>query len=426
MKRCVYLNVLSACLLGLLSGCETVEIGKEIPADTNVEAATRHVLKVALFPWIPDATEDKFVSLKARLEAEFERQNPGIDLVLRLDKWDDSYYNPAKISGWLASGAYDMVEIDTIILGDLVSAEVIEPWPDIDSSKFYEAAKQGSTTASSNGDLVWWGVPHFMCGFFMISNSDSLNSSDSLPQLLAAVEDTNLPVLGNFKSSWDLPVLYLDALIDNQPSPSSLKDAIAPPLDARAASAIQSLADLCSVDGQNKCLDGTYDEDWDRPINELVQGKAAAFWGYSERLHFTVKELRKAGISVDGLGINTIPLGVEAIPLLFTDAFVRRVGCADDYACSESSLAFVEFINGDWALEEVLLSRDAATAGIDAVPRYLLPAAKSAFDIKAVHADRHFQKLKQFAEIGIGVPSSGEMYERRRLLNWLLMEKLMH
>ena len=109
------------------------------------EVSGRRTLKVALFPWIPDAANDGFASLRKRIEAEFEKRNPDIDLVLRLKKGDESYYNPAKIAGWLASGTYDLVEIDTIILGDLISSETIEPWNQQDNDAYFRAAVQGGT-----------------------------------------------------------------------------------------------------------------------------------------------------------------------------------------------------------------------------------------------------------------------------------------
>ncbi|MEM7586263.1 MAG: hypothetical protein AAF560_22920, partial [Acidobacteriota bacterium] len=246
----------------------------------------------------------------------------------------------------------------------------------------------------------------------------------SLEELVEAVERTGLPLLGNFESSWDLPTLYLDSRVDNGLDPSELKEAVRPPLEAAAASAVDRFADLCETGGANPCVDGTYSKQWDAPVERFVAGEAAGFWGYSERLHLTLELLRKAGASADGLRVASIPLGSQATPLLFTDAFVRRKGCEAEAACDSASTAFVDFINGAWALEEVLLSGDAAAVGKEAIPRYLLPATRAAFEIEGIARDPLFGELRPFAESGYALPNLGELYERRRTSAWLLSQEL--
>ncbi len=416
--------VVASVIALMLAGCASTGTAPPSQRQVGEQTGEKEALKVALFPWIPDAAEDGFESLRKRLEAEFERRNPGIDLELRLKQWDDSYYAPAKIAGWLASGKYDLVEIDTILLGDLVEAGVVEPWPAQDESRFFRAAKQGATITDDDGNSVWWGIPHLLCGFFLVSRSPNIDDSESLTELVAAVQDTELPLLGNFDSSWDLPSLYLDSRVDNDLDPSKLRKAVRPPLSSSAAGAVDQFAGLCEMDGKNPCVDGTFSDQWDAPVERFVAGEASGFWGYSERLHLTVKSLQETESSITDLLVTSIPLGQQATPLLFTDAFVRRAGCMGDAACEESSSAFVGFINDSWAIEEVLLSGDAAAVGRHAVPRYLLPATKAAFDIEGIRKDRLFRELRPFAESGYSLPNNGEMYERRRVIAWLLGQEL--
>ncbi|MEM8997238.1 MAG: hypothetical protein AAGF23_20815 [Acidobacteriota bacterium] len=408
-------------LFGLaLAGCATTGGAPDLPTETT----EKHVFRVALFPWIPDAAEDGFESLRSSLEEKFEEAHPQIDLHIRLEKWDDSYYSPAKIAGWLASDEFDVVEIDTVILGDLVKAEVIEPWPAQDASTFFRAAVQGSTIAAKDGGTVWWGVPHLLCGFFIVSQSPAIDGAQTLTELVDAVERTGLPLLGNFDSSWDLPSLYLDSRVDNALDPSDLQEAVKPPLDTAAAAAVKELAALCDLDGDNPCVDGTYGDAWNAPVEKFLAGEAAGFWGYSERLHLTVKSLLSAGAPISDIRVTTIPLGSQATPLLFTDALVRRRGCGADADCERASAAFAEFINSDWAVKEVLLSGDAASVGKEAIPRYLLPATRSAFDIDGIRDDRIYGELRIFAESGYSLPNDGELYERRRVIAWLLGQEL--
>jgi thiamine pyridinylase len=384
----------------------------------------RSSLKVALFPWIPDAAEDDFALLRKSVEEGFERENPTIDLTLRLVKYDSSYYKPAKLAGWLASRQYDLVEIDTVILGDLIGAEVIEPWPSQDASRFFPAAAQAAVVRDKSGKETWWGVPHLLCGFFVISKSSEIAEAGTLSELTSAIQRTGKPALGNFVSSWDLPSLYLDSRVDNGLDPAKVSDAVKPPLHEESADSIRGLADLCEVQGTNHCTDGTYSDRFDDPVKLFAAGQASAFWGYSERLHLTVHELKKAQQPVDDLRVNTVPLGETATPLLFTDAFVRRAGCGQDASCRQAAEAFIRYINSDEAVSELLLSRDAAAAGRVPVPRYLLPATRSAFEIPGIKNDRLYGELKGFAEKSFALPNAADMFERRRVLGYLLEQKI--
>lgn len=406
-----------------LAGCvSTTQRGPVSTAPMPPEG--KATLSVALFPWIPDSADDEFASLRQRLEDEFERQNPEVDLVLRLQKWDPSYYNPPKLAGWLAGEQYDLVEIDAVILGDLISAEVIEPWSTQEADRFFPAAVQASTTIDDEGNTTWWGVPHLLCGYFIVSTSPEIDGAPSISALAEVVKSMRKPLVGNFDSSWDLPSLYLDARVDLGLDPADTKDAVRPPVDDATSAALSSFASLCDAGATNPCVDGTYSDDWDAPVREFVEGRAAGFWGYSERLHLTVRELRESHSPTDNLLVTTIPLGMRKVPLLFADIFVRRAGCSEDRTCSELSTAFTEFMNSEWAMVEVLLSRDATAVGVESVPRYLLPATKSAFEIDGIQADRLFGELEPFAESGFALPNSSGMYERRRTLEWLLMGDL--
>lgn len=389
------------------------------PAD-GAGAPGRTRLSVALFPWIPDAANDDFASLRKMIENGFESQHATIDLDLRLIESDDSYYNPARLAGWLASGRYDLVEIDTVVLGDLIDAEVLEPWPSVPERDYLAAARSGSTEIDGSGKPVWWGVPHLTCGFFLITRSEKLDAASSIIDLAKAARESGKPLLGNFASSWDLPSLYLDARVDNGLDATNLpglSKSVKPPLHSDSAAALKQLADLCRQGDKNPCVDGTYDEKWDGPVEEFVKGSAIGYWGYSERLHRTVALMKAQGVPVDGLRVSTIPLGTGATPLLFTDAFVRRKGCSGDPACNAAAAAWAEFITRDDVVRDLLISKD---SGPTAVPRYLLPATSSAFKAEPIAKDAIYAELRPLAQSGRSFPSRASMYERRRVLAHLL------
>ncbi|WP_437791552.1 hypothetical protein [Sorangium sp. So ce693] len=384
----------------------------------------RTKLSVALVPWIPDAAGDAFASLRTMIEDGFESQHAAIDLDLRLVKSDDSYHNPVRLAGWLASGRYDLVEIDTMVLGDLIDADVLEPWPSVPERDYLAAARSGSTEIDGSGKPAWWGVPHLTCGFFLVTRSEKLDAASSIIGLVKAARESGKPLLGNFASSWDLPALYLDARVDNgldATNPAALSNALKPPLEAASTAALKQLAELCRKGDNNPCIDGTYDETQEGPVDEFVKGSAIGYWGFSERLHRTVALMKAQGMPVAGLRVSTIPLGTSATPLLFTDAFVRRKGCSGDPACNAAAAAWAEFITRDDVVRDLLLSRDAGPA---AVPRYLLPATSSAFQAEPIARDALYAELRPLAQSGRSFPSHASMYERRGVLVHLLETQL--
>lgn len=390
-------------------------------------SASKTKLRVALFPWVPDVANDGFESLRKRIEVGFEQAHPDIDVELRMNEGDESYYEPALVAGWLASSRYDLVEIDTIILGDLIGAEVIEPWSHVPERSYTRAAKEGSTT-TKEGSTTWWGVPHLNCGYFLVTRAKAIDEASNIDALVAAIGKTDKPVFGNFVGSWDLPSLYLDARVDNglDPAtffadPAKVPSAVKPPLDEPSVKALERLAGTCKVGKANPCTDGTFAADWDGPVERFVAGDASGFWGYSERLHLAVSLLSAKKLPVDDLRVSTLALGSSATPLLFTDAFVRRAGCSEEPACNAAANAWADYITTDAVLVELLTAKD---AGEGAVPRYLLPATTSVLGVEPLKSDRLFQELLPFADSGRAFPPTGSLYERRRVIGYLLEQRL--
>jgi hypothetical protein len=88
-----YVNTLR---LALLASCLVVAI--------RTTAQTVE-LKVALFPYLPSASNGSNAQLTARLEKDFEARNPDVDLILRpLAPVNDDLYDPLWIAGQLKGG----------------------------------------------------------------------------------------------------------------------------------------------------------------------------------------------------------------------------------------------------------------------------------------------------------------------------------
>jgi thiamine pyridinylase len=362
----------------------------------------RTPLRVSLFPWIP-APE----SLFAWLEADFERAHPDIDLIVRDVKkshdWEPEYvadlsYEYEKTAQALrdeGADAQDLVEIDTMILGRLKAAGAIAPF-EVAEREYLPFARRAVAL-----DGAIYGVPHWTCGYFVISEDPGIRQARdnaSLLAMLAARQNDDIDVVGDLDGSWDAVMIYLDALHDTEPrrdlAAALAEDTLAPAV----AEALEAIGAACTRDGVNACgSDG---------VNTFARGEADALIGYSERLN---PILGHAERRVGELSIASAPLGGGDHPVLFTDALVASPRCTD--RCRDAARAFAAYYNSDEVFETALLARDVGSA---AVPRYLLPATASAFEIDAVAADRLYGQLRDEIEGAVPYPTDGVPQARER------------
>lgn len=384
----------------------------------------RTVLRVVSYPWIPDAGDDGFVRLTRFLEEDFESRFPDIDLQLRPVGDSFGVYEleaddggPGKLVQWLTNepvssathgdtDGYHLVEVDTLLLGDIHERQLIAEWADIDTGDWHDAGRDAVTI---DGQIL--GVPRLLCGHFIMSRDPSLTSAATVDELIAGLDALGADkqkLSGNFLGSWNSAALYVDAWVDTYPQ-APIAEVFAEQsgmiaLDEGVMQDLEDLGETCSFSGENWCMDGTYynDPDPNRAASELGRGEVHATFGYSERLHYIVKEGQQAGVPVDDITIASMPMGMGSRPVLFADAFVMRKGC--DGACQEAALAFVHYMNDAETQEAIMLSRD---SGEDLVPRYLLPATKSALTDTELASDPFYIAIREQIEGGKAYPNQG-------------------
>jgi thiamine pyridinylase len=368
------------------------------PLSTSVKAAlpaAKRTLRVALFPYLPDANHDGFAALTSAIEHEFEAGHPGVDVVLKpFDPKTEDFYTKDTVVGWLGGNSgesYDLVEIDTVLLGEV--AGVIEPWAYASPPEDWHPAAR--TAAVLNGKVM--AFPHMMCGHFVITRDASVAQADTAETLVAKVRKLapTRKLVGDFGGSWNLPSLYLDAWADTNGT-DKLASAIGP-LDTKVVGDLRSVEHLCRIGDTDRCTDGTYHNDPKIAADELASGEAGAFVGYSEFLNEVVSKRTDAA----PLYISSAPLGGGSHPILFTDGLVLRRGCTD--TCQSDARAFAEYLDGPRMYEMLLMSKDAPSAK----PRYLLPATRSAFKIPSVAADAYYAVFERLVANGASFPTSG-------------------
>ena len=367
-------------------------------------------LRVALFPYIPDAASDKYLSLRQVIETSFEKEHPNIDLSIRPLSQNDDFYDLEQLEKWLTSdeseNSYDVVEVDTVLLGDLVAKGLISPWESPPDKTDWQPV---GTRAVTINEAIY-GIPHLLCGHFLITRSQEIASADSfseLEQVFKAQGNQIRDLAGNFLGSWNLPALYLDAWKDSYPS-RNVAFGLTEQLEPRIISGFKKLTSHCLQNGQNPCLDGTYD-DWKKPTlaaDEFSAGKADALFGYSERLHYVLK----AADDDESILIAPAPLGEGNFPVLFVDAFVVRAESSPSVVMAAAK--FSRFMNSAKMQEVLLMSLDAPAGS---VPRYLIPATKSAFDAPKVSVDRFYITIERALESSDPYPNTGFLNIRTKM-----------
>ncbi|OJT18174.1 hypothetical protein BO221_42595 [Archangium sp. Cb G35] len=382
------------------------------------------VLRVPLYPYIPDAAGDKFNAMLARIETEFEKANPDVDLVLNPSCFKDDFYEPAQIASSLKGEGecgYDVIETDTTILGELVAAGGVRPWPQLPKNiDWHPSGIAASTHAEQN---TVYGVPRWLCTHFVMSRDESVRQARTTSALVQALEDRNTAVPDmafNMLGSWNLPSLYLDAWADANGLEGVRSAVTTSSYDPEVLQSLRAFAGTCDSSGSNPCVDGTYDleENADLPARLFAENKADATAGYSERLHAIIKSL-PAGESPSAIKISSAPLAEGSRTILFTDSFFLGVRCTGE--CEQAALAFVQYMSQASTYEWILMSEDAPEAS--RVPRYLLPAALDVYQSPRLRADPFYPTLAEETRNGGPFPNSG-LYGIRKQMRDTLQEEL--
>nr|WP_238539782.1 extracellular solute-binding protein [Corallococcus macrosporus] len=371
-------------------------------------------MKVVLFPYIPDAAGDGFASLEQRLEADFEREHSDIDVDIVFDANLDLYDldEGGTLNQLLGQGpgAAQVVEIDTLILGDLVAKGWVQPVA-LEAGVAHPAAEQAVSISGQS-----YGVPTYLCSYVVYSNSPDLSSATdgaSLVQVLTDVAPGVRPLSVNYNGSWTLPSSYLDAWADTNPT-GALSQALSLPLDGTALDSFEDVVRSCELEaGVNPCLDGTYA---DNALAEeaFATGQANGFMGYTERLFF----IRKANPGMALPEVISVPLGTGSAPAVFVDALVVNAQCTG--TCAEDARAFTDFMKDPAVRSLIAFSGDAPQG---TTPRYLLQATQAFYQQEPARSDPMYQQYEQFLRGVRPYPNQG-FPENRRALQAALMDAL--
>lgn len=380
----------------ILAGGLVVSVAHAPFAAATQSAPNRFQLRVSLYPWIPEA--DSFVAF---IESDFESKHPNIDLIVRplvhSYDWEPQYvadlaYEYDKTAIALTDDTnpdfQHLVELDTLILGEVAERGGVTRF-DVPGAHFLPAAAeavrwQGNTVA----------VPHWTCGYFVISENPAIREVDDVDELVATLHAAGTPrvdVAGALAGSWDSITVYLDSFRDTYPHRSMRQALRQTSLDPVVADHLRALRPACTQDGINYCGGDAADL--------FAVGGSDALIGFSERLNPILSNPNR---TVGELHIASATLGGGDRPNMFVDALVASPRCTS-VQCRRAIKEFAAYYVSDETFEAALMSLDTSSG----VPRYLLPSTSSALDFGLVEQDRLYRQLKQELPRSRAFPNSG-------------------
>jgi thiamine pyridinylase len=200
-----------------------------------------NILKVALYPYVPEGRELFF-----ELEQAFEAKHPEINLQLIESHIDTKSGKPISLvedyyNGGLLKTQADVYEIDTVLLQAMIEAKKIQPI-ELPDRRFVPSIYKAITF-----DEKAWGTPHWVCGNFLFYKKDDLaiKSASNLNELIDAFKKDD-PLFIDLKGKSTLGEWYLTGLAAMDGNRSSLiKKIHSKKVDPAAFKIVNKLLALC-------------------------------------------------------------------------------------------------------------------------------------------------------------------------------------
>lgn len=385
---------------------------------TEASVDGERTLTAVLFPYIPDSADDNFTSLISTLESWFEAAHPEIDLQITIDPNMNLYdLKPGGTVNTLlgtGSGSANVVELDTVLLGDLVQLGWVDPLPfSIDDLDLFPASVASATVNSQV-----YGVPTYLCGNYVYSWAEGIENVDTGQGLIDFLSQSPDPsataLVGNFKGSWTLPSLYVDAWADTHTNdPSQVAQAYDLPLDSSTMNIFTPVVDLCGSQG-GPCLTGSY-KDNTHAETLFAQNEANGFVGYSERL-FYILQARDGNVALPS--VISAPLGVDSHPVMFVDALMTNPHCTGQ--CATDAETFSRFMSTLKVRNLIAFSQDAPPLTF---PRYLLQALVPFYTTSMGSENLIYRQIYPILQIDLQYPNQG-LPQKRPALNEALLATL--
>ncbi|MFO1432925.1 MAG: extracellular solute-binding protein [Candidatus Competibacteraceae bacterium] len=320
----------------------------------------RETLRVLLYPYVPNK-----LSLFQKIEKDFEKDNPGVNLEL-VDTSDliKEYY-----SGGLQESSADVYEVDTVLLSDMIKLGKI--------SKISFAEKEFSHEAvaavSRNG--ATYAVPHWLCGNFLFyrKEDNEIANAKSWNDIEEILKNRHQALFVDFKGKSTLGEWYLTVLSEIQGVDSAQQSIIkSDTLNPEVTKLLNSILNACpdgfcrNIDLHNRT--GYYSR-------AFISGKANAYVGYSESIYYGIQYSIDNCIDTSGC-LSVSNIAVRKLPSFRDNPVSNGLGWVDALAIDSSltgkkrelAISFINYLTSEKAYKSIL-----EPEWMEA-PRYLIPA----------------------------------------------------
>jgi len=253
--------------------------------------------------------------------------------------------------GVCVDNAYDLFEIDTVVLSHALNKDAIRTLP--------SSVNTTGHSASALTMCAGYGFPTYACSNVHYSYDTSLNTVDNIAELLTWI-DARLGSNGiqvgwatDLSNSLILRCAYIDSYLDSHPTTALYPNAYSATLDSTVVGYLQELRDRCTntVTGVNKCMSGDYYGNSAAWFTELIEGKSLIVNGFPEYFSRLI-ELDPANTDVTHPTryphVQSAVVGNGNLPFLFTDAFVMSKNCidhtdTDGFNCEQVAVAWLNW-----------------------------------------------------------------------------------
>lgn len=377
----------------LALACAALPAIADAPKDPS-----RFALKVALYPWIGDAQ-----SWADYVEARFEAANPDIDLIvlpmtesLGLDVAYDVAHTAAALDDPQSPGHQHLVEIDTLILGALRATGAIQPFH-LERPDTYRFADEAVRIEDET-----FGVPHWTCGYFVMSRHASLAKAKSAADLAGRLKALASPypdLGGNIQGRWESPIIFVDAFLDTHPMAVAADAVGATRIDGRVSRALAAIGGACTSSGVNLC--DREDESMDKAF---ARAELDALVAYSDALYLVFGQPNPA-LSPRDIHLAPAPFGDGDQPIFFTDALVLSRHCADA-SCRDAARRFAEFYTDTAQFLVAMKALDVPEPDRRSF-RYVLPSRRAAMAAPEIAGDPIYRQIAPTLERARPFPNQG-------------------
>eukprot|EP01123_Difflugia_compressa_P010539 TRINITY_DN3885_c0_g1_i1.p1 TRINITY_DN3885_c0_g1~~TRINITY_DN3885_c0_g1_i1.p1 ORF type:complete len:319 (+),score=63.05 TRINITY_DN3885_c0_g1_i1:282-1238(+) len=295
-------------------------------------------------------------------------------------------YNVTALQEYLKDDVYDLIEIDAVLYGDVISSGFASEWTYTPSDDWWPTTL---TTVQFNNQT--WGVPHWLCSYFAFSRTPTVTQASSIDQLTQAVNSLPQPKMRVSLESWDLIATYLVAVAETYGAEQAkifLENEV---VDEYIIAGLKRFLHTCN---EYACLRDV-EEDY---LALFGMGKISSAFGFLESLN-TI--LQNTNNNNNDITVSWAPYGTSKKSLIFTDVFVKSIHCIGP--CATAADAFAAFMLQPSTYEYILTSQDIPNKPY----RYIMPATKSAWDLPSLKNDYFYSTVRANLDVAMPLPNYG-------------------